>query len=101
MKNPAPQKASIRSFSSPWRDLGDQIGQRFGDLIVGLRENARTGMCAQGVMTIAHPSGAQLGERVVYFRRGDRAALDVDQPMDVAPVITDDASSAWTVIRLR
>ena len=90
VKNPAPQNASIRSFASRGRNAGDQLGQGFGDCVVGLRKDARTRMRAQRVMTIAHSSRAQLRESIIHFGRGDRAALDVHQLVDIAPVESDD-----------
>ena len=40
-------------------------------------------------MAVAWPPGAQIGESFVYFRRGNRAALHIDESMDGALIITD------------
>ena len=42
-------------------------------------------------MSVARLARAQFGESGVHLRRGNRATLDVDQPVNVAPVITDNA----------
>ena len=47
-------------------------------------------MRAQSVMAIAHSLGAQLSERVIYLGHRDRAALDVHQLVNVAPIKADD-----------
>ena len=68
----------------------DEISQRVGDRVVGLREDARAGVGAQRVMAVARPGRAQLRERVVHFRHRDRALRDIHQLVNIAPVKTDD-----------
>src|SRR5712671_255547 len=43
-------------------------------------------MRAQGVMAVAHPRRAQLGEGIVYLRHRDGTPFDVHQLMNIAPV---------------
>src|SRR5918996_3546251 len=59
------------------------------DLVIYLRKHARLGGCTQSIMPVARISSAQFRQRAIHFVARNRAALDIDQAVRIAPEKTD------------
>jgi hypothetical protein len=67
------------------------IGERGGDRVVRLLENAPTSVQAQRVVAVAPITRPELPQSGIHFRRGDRAAFYIDQSMLAMTVVADHA----------
>ena len=71
--------------------IDNQIAERVGDAVVGLRKNARPGSRAQGVMTVRNIMLTQVRQLPIHLVQRDRAMFDIDQAMRIAAEISDDS----------
>jgi hypothetical protein len=96
-----------QDFFCAGKYLSEVGGDGVSDRIIGLREDARSGVRAQRVMTVANSPRAQLSEGRVDLWHRDRAALDIHEFVNIAPVKTNnvvlrvDSDSIPVMIRQR